>query len=74
MSGKPRPCGCKGYRSCLLCEREFNLLPFQEELFTAEALQENVKIYWHFHFYLNFNSSFTCFREFGHMYIVHHAI
>lgn len=41
MSGRPRPCGCKGYRSCLLCEREFNVLPFQDELFTAEALNEN---------------------------------
>lgn len=42
MSGKPRPCGCKGYRSCLLCEREFNLLPFKDDVFTAESLKEKV--------------------------------
>jgi alkylated DNA repair protein alkB family protein 4 len=42
MSGKPRPCGCKGYRSCLLCEREFNLLPFKDDGFTAESLKEKV--------------------------------
>ncbi len=27
----------------MLCERQFNVLPFQDELFTAEALNENVK-------------------------------
>ena len=45
MSGKPRSCGCKGYRSCLLCEQEFNLQPFQEDQFTAESLKEHVSTY-----------------------------
>ncbi|KAK4036121.1 hypothetical protein OUZ56_028186 [Daphnia magna] len=40
MSGKPRPCGCKGYRSCLLCERELNLLPFKDDIFTADSLKK----------------------------------
>lgn len=22
---KPRPCGCKGCRTCLICEKEFGL-------------------------------------------------
>ena len=42
MSGKPRPCGCKGYRTCLLCEKEFNLSPFNDDSFTREALLDNV--------------------------------
>jgi hypothetical protein len=40
--GKPRPCGCKGYRTCLICEKEFDLPPFDESQFTPEALEKNV--------------------------------
>lgn len=42
MSGKPRLCGCKGYRSCLLCEQELNLPTCKEELLTEELLREQV--------------------------------
>lgn len=42
MSGKPRLCGCKGYRTCLLCEQEFNLPTCKEELLSEEFLIENV--------------------------------
>lgn len=45
MSGKPRPCGCKGFRTCLLCEEEFNLVPFDDNALSAETLKENVFIY-----------------------------
>lgn len=29
----PRPCGCKGRRTCLVCEKEFNI---EEKPFVAE--------------------------------------
>lgn len=64
MSGKPRPCGCKGYRSCLLCEKEFNLLPFKEDPFTAESLAESVSCV---HF--NLNSGLSKILFLGHPFL-----
>lgn len=44
MSGKPRACGCKGYRTCLVCEQEYNLSPFQEDSFSLEGLTQKVRL------------------------------
>jgi len=41
MSGKPRQCGCKGYRSCLQCEQEFNFAPCKELLLSEKFLNDN---------------------------------
>ncbi|CAB3371157.1 Hypothetical predicted protein [Cloeon dipterum] len=38
---KPRPCGCKGIRTCLICESEYGATKLQNEDDFATAVQEN---------------------------------
>lgn len=48
----PRPCGCKGKRSCLICEQDYNIPPHN-------ATSVNVRFLFS---YLSYPNNHTFFR------------